>query len=71
MITATFSDEALRLLVNNNEKNNEEIEENEREMIVSILEMNETSARELMVPRIDMVTMNVATSSTGCIGCYY
>jgi CBS domain containing-hemolysin-like protein len=31
-------------------------------MIVSILEMNETSARELMVPRIDMVTMNVETS---------
>ncbi len=58
----TFSDEALRLLVNNNEKNSEEIEANEREMIVSILEMNETSARELMVPRIDMVTMNVETS---------
>jgi len=59
---ATFSDEALRLLANNNEKTNEEIEENEREMIVSILEMNETSARELMVPRIDMVTMNDGTS---------
>ncbi len=59
---ATFSDEALRLLANNNEKTTEEIEENEREMIVSILEMNETSARELMVPRIDMVTMNDLTS---------
>ncbi len=59
---ATFSDEALRLLANNNEKTNDEIEENEREMIVSILEMNETSARELMVPRIDMVTMNDSTS---------
>lgn len=59
---ATFSDEALRLLANNNEKTTEEIEENEREMIVSILEMNETSARELMVPRIDMVTMNDTTS---------
>ena len=57
---ATFSDEALRFLVSNNESA-EEIEESEREMIVSILEMNETSARELMVPRIDMVTMNVDT----------
>ncbi|MEZ4682182.1 MAG: hemolysin family protein [Caldilineaceae bacterium] len=58
---ATFSDEALRLLVSGNESA-EEIEENEREMIASILEMNETSAREVMVPRIDMVTMNVETS---------
>ncbi|MCB0186334.1 MAG: HlyC/CorC family transporter [Caldilineaceae bacterium] len=58
----TISDEALRLLVSSSEKSSEEIEENEREMIVSILEMNETSARELMVPRIDMVTINVETS---------
>lgn len=57
---APFSDEALRLFVSNNE-GKEEIEENEREMIVSILEMNETSAREIMVPRIDMVTLSVET----------
>lgn len=58
----TFSDEALRLLVSSSEKSSDEIEENEREMIVSILEMNETSARELMVPRIDMVTINSETT---------
>jgi CBS domain containing-hemolysin-like protein len=58
----TISDEALRMFVSNSEKNNEEIEENEREMIASILEMDETSARELMVPRIDMVTIDVETS---------
>lgn len=58
----TFSDEALRLLVSNSEKSSEEIEENEREMIANILEMNETSAKELMVPRIDMVTISVETT---------
>jgi len=58
----TFSDEALRLLVGSSEKSSEEIEENEREMIVNILEMNETSARELMVPRIDMITINIETT---------
>lgn len=58
----TISDEALRMFVSNSEKNSEEIEENEREMIASILEMDETSARELMVPRIDMVTIAVDTS---------
>ena len=56
----TFSDETLRLFIQHNE-NREEIEENEREMITNILEMNETSTHELMVPRIDMVTMNVDT----------
>ena len=54
-------DEALRMLMNTN-GDSEEIEENEREMIVSILEMNETVVREVMVPRIDMVAMEVETT---------
>lgn len=54
-------DEALRMLMNTNGES-EEIEENEREMIVSILEMNETVVREVMVPRIDMVAMEVETT---------
>ena len=54
-------DEALRMLMNTN-GDSEDIEENEREMIVSILEMNETVVREVMVPRIDMVAMEVETT---------
>ena len=57
----SLPDEALRLLMNST-GDNEEIEENEREMIVSILEMNETVVREVMVPRIDMVAMEVQTT---------
>ncbi len=56
-----LTDEALRVLMHTTE-GAEEIEENEREMIESILEMNETVAREVMVPRIDMVAIDVETS---------
>ncbi len=56
-----LTDEALRVLMHTTEAV-EEIEENEREMIESILEMNETVAREVMVPRIDMVAIDVETS---------
>lgn len=57
----SLPDEALRLLMNTT-GDNEDIEENEREMIVSILEMNDTVVREVMVPRIDMVAMGVETT---------
>jgi CBS domain containing-hemolysin-like protein len=40
----------------------EPIEESEKQMIASILEMDETVAREVMVPRIDMVALSVETS---------
>ena len=38
------------------------IQESEREMIAGILEMDQTVAREVMVPRIDMVTLDVDAS---------
>ncbi|RIK36752.1 MAG: HlyC/CorC family transporter, partial [Chloroflexi bacterium] len=38
------------------------IQESEKQMIASILEMDETVAREVMVPRIDMVTLDVNTN---------
>ncbi len=38
------------------------IEEDEREMIASIIEFDETLVREIMVPRIDMVALDVDTS---------
>lgn len=56
-----LTEEARRLLLTTNESS-EAIEENEREMIESILGMNETVAREVMVPRLDMVAIEVETS---------
>jgi CBS domain containing-hemolysin-like protein len=38
------------------------IEEDEREMIASIFEFDETLVREIMVPRIDMIALEVETS---------
>jgi CBS domain containing-hemolysin-like protein len=56
-----LTEETRRLLLTTNESA-EAIEANEREMIESILEMNETVAREVMVPRLDMVAIEVETS---------
>lgn len=53
-----MSEDGLRLLMQVNEEESE-IQESDKQMIVSILEMNETVAREVMVPRIDMVTLEV------------
>lgn len=38
------------------------IEEEEKEMIYSVLEISETTAREIMVPRIDMFALSAETS---------
>ncbi|MFN3982294.1 MAG: hemolysin family protein [Caldilinea sp.] len=56
-----MSEDGLRLLMQVNEEESE-IQESEKQMIASILEMDETVAREVMVPRIDMVTLDVNTS---------
>ncbi len=42
--------------------------ESEKEMIASILEMDETVAREVMVPRLDMVAIPVETSLRNALG---
>jgi CBS domain containing-hemolysin-like protein len=42
--------------------------ESEKQMITSILEMDETVAREVMVPRIDMVAIEVETSLRDALG---
>lgn len=55
-----LSEDGLRLLMQVNEEESE-IQESEKQMIASILEMDETVAREVMVPRIDMVTLDVNT----------
>jgi CBS domain containing-hemolysin-like protein len=59
--TALLSDDGLRRLISAAEEE-EPIQESEKQMIASILEMDETVAREVMVPRIDMVSLNVETS---------
>jgi CBS domain containing-hemolysin-like protein len=59
--TALLSDDGLRRLISAAEEE-EPIHESEKQMIASILEMDETVAREVMVPRIDMVALNVETS---------
>lgn len=53
-----LSEDGLRFLLNVSE-GEDLIEEDEREMIVSIFEMGETVVREIMVPRPDMRALNV------------
>ncbi len=55
-----LTEDGLRLLLNVREEG-ENIEEVERQMIASILDMEETVVREVMVPRIDIVAVNVDT----------
>lgn len=43
------------------------IEEEEREMIYSVFELGDTLAREVMVPRIDVVALEVNTSITDAL----
>jgi CBS domain containing-hemolysin-like protein len=59
--SALLSEDGLRRLISAAEEE-EPIEESEKQMIASILEMDETVAREVMVPRIDMVALSVETS---------
>lgn len=58
---ALLSEDGLRRLMESAQEE-EPIPESDKQMIASILEMNETVARELMVPRIDMVALDVDTT---------
>ncbi|MCX6043474.1 MAG: hemolysin family protein [Chloroflexi bacterium] len=60
-VDALLHSEDLRELMHVNEEKNS-IEASEKQMIASILEMVETVVREVMVPRIDMVAIDVETS---------
>lgn len=59
-------DDALRVVMRGADE--EPILESEKEMIASILEMDETVAREVMVPRLDMVAISVETSLHDALG---
>ncbi len=56
-----ITEEEIRTLVDAGEEEGV-IEEEEKEMIYSIFELGETLAREVMVPRIDIVAIDVNTS---------
>jgi CBS domain containing-hemolysin-like protein len=56
----TSAEDNLRLLVSVRDENGI-TEDEEKEMIVSIFELGVTMAREVMVPRIDMVAVDVET----------
>lgn len=56
-----LSEDGLRLLLQVSEEEST-IQESEKQMIAGILEMDETVAREVMVPRIDMFTLPVGTA---------
>jgi CBS domain containing-hemolysin-like protein len=43
------------------------LEEGEKEMIYSVFELGDTTAREIMVPRMDMVALDVTTPLTGAV----
>jgi CBS domain containing-hemolysin-like protein len=58
--TILASDDELRRLMA--VEHEEPIEESEKRMIASILEMDETVAREVMVPRMDVVAIDVETT---------
>ena len=56
-----LSEDGLRLLMNVREEE-DTIEPSERQMIESIFDLEDTVAREVMVPRIDMVALSVDTT---------
>jgi len=58
--TSLFIEEEIRTIVDAGEEEGI-IEEDEREMIYSIFEFGDTLAREIMVPRIDVVAVEVNT----------
>lgn len=58
--TALVTEEEIRTLVDAGEEEGV-IEEDEKEMIYSIFELGETMAREVMVPRIDIVAVDIQT----------
>lgn len=58
--TALVTEEEIRTLVDAGEEEGI-IEEEEKEMIYSIIELGETMAREVMIPRIDIVAVDVQT----------
>ena len=60
-VTLTMTDETLRDWVENDQPENT-LEKGEREMIYSIFRFSETMAKEIMVPRMDVLAVEVNTT---------
>ena len=65
-IGPSVTEEELRLLVNVGEEEGV-FEEGERTMIHHIFELSETTVREVMVPRIDMITLPAITTLSAAV----
>lgn len=68
--TSFSSEEQLLSMVDEAVKN-DVLESDERELIHSIFEWGETVAREVMVPRTDMVTVNAETTLSGALKIFH
>lgn len=61
-----LTEDGLRLLIEVGDEE-DHIEESEKQMIASILDLDETVVREVMVPRIDMIAISHDTSLTDAL----
>ena len=68
--TATFSSEEQLLSMVDEATAQDVLEEDDRELIHSIFEFNETVVREVMVPRTDMVTVDAGASASTAMGLF-
>lgn len=69
-LTAFSSEEQLLSMVDEAAKH-DVIESDERELIHSVFEFGETVAREVMIPRVDMVTVESRTSLKECLDVFF
>ncbi|MFM9876621.1 MAG: hemolysin family protein [Rhodoglobus sp.] len=68
--TATFSSEEQLLSMVDEATELDVLEEDDRELIHSIFEFNDTVVREVMIPRTDMVTLNQDATMTAALGLF-
>ena len=66
--TATFSSEEQLLSMVDEATEHDVLEEDDRELIHSIFEFNDTVVREVMVPRTDMITIDFDASLEAAMG---
>lgn len=68
--TATFSSEEQLLSMVDEATELDVLEEDDRELIHSIFEFNDTVVREVMIPRTDMITLDQDATMTAALGLF-
>lgn len=68
--TATFSSEEQLLSMVDEATELDVLEEEDRELIHSIFEFNDTVVREVMIPRTDMITLDQDATMTAALGLF-